>query len=209
MNQGTKILVVGGGGHASVILDMLSNSKGYHVVGIVDSQSSMSSRFAVPVLGGDEQLPQLFSQGVQHAFIAIGDNQRRKQMAARLTSLGFQFINVLSDHAYVASSVILGSGVCVMAGAVIQPFATLSDHVIVNTGATVDHDCQLSAFSHVAPGVTLTGHVRLGEGCFIGAGATVIPNTDVGDWVQAAAGCVISKNISAQQKVKGVPAMVY
>jgi UDP-perosamine 4-acetyltransferase len=209
MNQRTKILIVGGGGHAAVILDMLSISKEYHVVGIVDSQTSMSSRLAVPVLGGDDQLPLLFSQGVQHAFIAIGDNQRRKQMAARLTSLGFQFINVLSAHAYISPSVKLGSGVCVMAGAVIQPFSTLDDHVIVNTGATVDHDCRLNAFAHVAPGVALTGHVRLGEGCFIGAGATVIPNTEVGDWVQAAAGCVISKNISAQQKVKGIPAVVY
>lgn len=36
-------------------------------------------------------------------------------------------------------------GTVVMAGAIINPGATIGDGVIVNTSASVDHDCMISA----------------------------------------------------------------
>lgn len=204
-----NLVVIGAGGHAKVILDCLSSQAGYNVLALLDAQSDKKELLGVPIVGGDEHLSDLVNQGVKHAFIAIGDNKRRKAMALKLTTMGFQFINAISQHAVVSEHAILGQGICIMPGAIVNAGTQIGDHVIINTNSSIDHDCNIAAFSHIAPGVNLAGNVTAEEGCFIGTGASVIPNITLGQWTCAAAGSIIVNNIKSCQKIKGIPARAY
>ena len=70
----TKVVGLGAGGHARVLLDTLRRLGTYEVVGLLDvSQALWHTHVAgVPVLGGDDLLPDLCDQGVHHVFIGIG-----------------------------------------------------------------------------------------------------------------------------------------
>lgn len=201
-----RVVVLGAGGHARVCLDLLLQDPSLDVVGCLgDAGSGALQR---PVLGDDEALPRLRSEGVSHVFVAIGENALRARLSARVTDLGFTHVCAVSPDAIVAPTARLGTGVAVMAGAVVNPYAVVGDGAVLNTGATVDHDCRVGAFSHLAPGVHLAGDCTVGEGALVGVGAVARPGTTIGAWSVVGAGAVLVADVAERTTVVGNPARV-
>lgn len=198
-------MVIGAGGHAKVVIDSLNamNEQILCCVGAVDSPDKCGG---VDVLKGDHHLEALRRQGYDRAFVAIGSNQRRSEVAARVGTLGFQMVNALHPGAIVSSSVRLGAGIAIMAGAVVNAEAEIDDLAIINTGATVDHDCRIGRAVHVGPQCALAGNVTVGDGAFLGIGTVVIPGIAIGRDAIVGAGAVVVADIPAGAKVAGVPA---
>ncbi len=151
----------------------------------------------------------LYAQGIDHAFIAVGDNHLRKRLADKAKNLGFQFANAISPSASVSSSAQLRTGIAIMAGAVIQTDTWIGEQAIINTLASVDHDGRIADYVHIAPGCHLAGCVTVGEGAFLGVGCNVIPNLNIGRWSILGAGTVVVKDIPDAVMVMGVPAKIY
>ncbi len=204
-----RLVVVGGGGHAKVILEILrAASPPWDIVGIVDADPDPRSVLGVPVLGRDSLLPSLRAEGVNAAFVAIGENELRQKLAISTQDLGFELVNAISPAATLSPSARLGRGVAIMAGAVINAAADIGDLSIINTGALIDHDVQVGEAAHIAPGCAIAGNVAIGERAFIGVGATVLPGISIGeDAMIGAAACVIH-DIAARTTAVGVPARV-
>lgn len=157
----------------------------------------------VQVVGGVTKLKE---QGYRRGVIAIGSNETRQRIANVVQEI--EWVTVVHPHASVESSVCLGSGTVVFAGAVIQPLAQVGEHAIVNTGATVDHECVIGSFAHIAPGAHLAGQVEVGEGAFIGIGASVIQRCRIGEWTTVGAGAAVIADLPAYVTAVGVPAKV-
>lgn len=206
MAKNAEVIVIGGGGHAKVIIDILQQRGEYSLLGIIDYQNSQTELLGLPVLGDDSILCELRESGVQHAIIAIGNNDSRRRLAEELQNLGFNFINAISSYAYISPYAQLGCGIAIMPGAVIQTDTTIGDHAIVNTHVSIDHDSTIGAYSHIAPGATLTGDVLVGQGAFIGAGATVLPQRKISEWAIVGAGAVVTHDVASHQTVTGIPA---
>jgi UDP-perosamine 4-acetyltransferase len=202
-----KVVIIGAGGHAKVIINMLRSDPSVEIAGCTDQQAR-GAVSDVQILGDDTILAELYLKGIHHAFIAIGDNLLRQQLANKAVQMGFGFVNAISPFAYVADSVRLGSGIAVMAGSVIQADAQIGDHAIINTNASVDHDCKIGSFAHIAPGSTLSGKVVVGEGALIGTGVKVIDEIFIGKWSVMGAGAVVVEDIPARCLAVGVPARV-
>ncbi|WP_042160303.1 acetyltransferase [Paenibacillus gorillae] len=202
-----KTVIVGAGGHAKVIIDILKADTHVELIGCL-GQHEDNKLLGLAVLGGDEQLPLLYAQGVRHAFIAIGNNERRRKLARYAESLGYELVNAISPRAYLASHVTLGSGVAVMPGSVIQPDTTVGSYSIINTGATVDHDGVIGEACHIAPGCTLSGNVSVGDLSFLGTGAKVIDGMRIGAGCMIGAGAVVIRHIPDHALAVGVPAIV-
>jgi UDP-perosamine 4-acetyltransferase len=202
-----QTIIVGAGGHAKVIIDILQDA-GIQPVGCTSTDRDVKDVLGVPVVGGDSELPRLFANGVRLAFIAIGDNRKRMEVSRAVCAIGFQLINAISLRAVVARSAQLGQGIAIMPGVVINACAQIGDGAIINTGATVDHDCIIGDYAHVAPGANLAGCVRVGEGAFLGTGSRAIPDVSVGAWTTVGAGGVIIRNLREHVVAVGVPAVV-
>lgn len=194
-----KLILIGGGEHARVVLDVLLEC-GAQVLGLYDPKFS-GTLFGVPLLGAYR--PEEFPEA--KAIVAIGNNATRKRVAATCAhAFGF----ALHPSALVSKFSTVGQGCMVFHKAVIQAQACIGNHVIVNTGAQVDHDCVLGDFVHLAPSATLCGTVLVGEGTLVGAGATVIPGIKIGKWATIGAGSVVTENIPDYALAVGVPAKV-
>jgi UDP-perosamine 4-acetyltransferase len=202
----TPVVVIGAGGHAKVVIELIRAQGRYDVVGCTDREPERGDVVGAPILGSDDVLPALYEQGVRHCFIALGDNALRRKVAAQVTALGFELVNAISPKAVVSPTARLGRGVAVMAGAVINAATVVEDLAIINTRAAVDHDCQIGEAAHVAPRAALAGGVRIGPRALVGAGATVVPGVSVGEATVIGAGATVISNLGPNLVVVGVPA---
>ncbi len=208
----SDIILIGGGGHAKVVIETVRAEAQFSIIGIIDNKLSIGTSLeGVPVIGSDEFLQELFRKGIQQAFIAVGSVQGshiREEIFKRLKEIGFQFPSIIHSSARVASSVSFGEGVLVTAGSVIQPGAKIGNHAIINTSSSIDHDCIIGDFVHIAPGSVLSGGVHIGAGTHIGTGSVIIENIVIGERSFIGAGSVVIKNIPAHSKAFGNPCRV-
>lgn len=201
-----SLIVIGDGGHAKVVIDILFSQNKYKIVGCTSANPNIKNVMGVAVVGDDSILPELYKQGVHHAFVAIGDNKKRKYLTDEVISYGYQIVNAISPKSHISSSIKLGKGIAIMPGGVINADTIIGDNVIVNTGATIDHDCLIEANVHVGPGCHLAGNVTVGNGSFLGVGCQVIPKVKIGEWSVVGAGSVVVNNIPPRVTAFGVPA---
>jgi len=201
------MFVVGGGGHAKVVIELIAERANYQIAGLIDNVKS-GSVLGIPIIGTDADLPRLRRTGVSKAFVALGDNRVRLALCRRLQQHDFQVVNAISRAAVISSSAQLGVGVAVMAGVVVNAQCRIENFTILNTGVIIDHDNQIGEASHIAPGCTLAGRVTVGRLAFIGTGASIIPGISVGDAAIVGAGACVVRNIPPGAVALGVPARV-
>ena len=202
------VYILGAGGHAKVILDTLFAS-GVEVMGVLDPQPQTREVLGVPVLGGDEYLNNLPTTEICLAN-GLGANPyifKRRLIFNTMKDRGFTFKSMQHPSAIVSTTVKLGEGCQIMAGAIVQPGVTLGENTVVNTGASIDHDCVISSHSFIAPGVTLCGDIKISHSVFIGAGAVVLPGVYIGENTIVGAGSVVTKSIPERSIVVGNPAV--
>lgn len=206
------VIILGGGGHAKVLVDALFKS-GIPVSGILDPDTSLhgTGLLGVPILGGDELLsdfpPQQYD--LVNGVGSIRQPRARQAIFRKLKESGYRFATVIHPAATIGSDVKLEEGVQIMAGAVLQPGCHVGCNTIINTRSSLDHDCSIGNHCHIAPGVTLSGGVRTGSGVHIGTGATVIQGITIGDNCLIAAGAVVVADIAEGRQVRGVPAQEF
>jgi len=199
-----RVYVFGAGGHSEVVVGTLLDLD-IATGGLFDDQPYTWGKevLGVKVLGPIVDGAKLNGEV---GIIAVGDNASRLELAHKLS--GWNWTTIVHPKAWVHSSVQLGPGTVVCAGAIIQPNVHVGSHCIINTGATIDHDCVLGNFVHVAPGVHLGGNVFLGEGTLAGIGGIVMPGKRIGEWSLIGAGGVVVKDVPARSVVAGVPAKI-
>ena len=200
----TSVVVIGAGGHAKVIIDMLLDN-GLTVVACVSHADAPRYR-GIEVLVGDESLVALRASGVERAVVAVGANALRQRLAADALFLGFTLPSVVSRSAQISPTASIGEGAVIMPNAVVNADAAIGRLAIVNTGATVDHDCVVGEAAHVAPGVHFSGGVRLGARSIVGVGSSARPLVTIGDDVVVGAGSVLVSDIADGVTAYGVPA---
>lgn len=202
-----KIIIIGAGGHAKVIADIILQNKEYQITGLI-AQKEEKGFWNIPVIGDDECLPHLFEKGIHHAFVAIGNGKIREKITGILSEIGYEIVNVISGKAVISPTVKLGRGIAIMPGAVINADTIIEDGCIVNTNASIDHDNYVDCFTHVAPGSAIAGFNRIGRNCFLGTGCRVIDKIEIGDNSIIGAGSVVIKNVEGNCTAVGVPARV-
>jgi len=185
----------------------------YELVGLLDPRQELwgTEVLGSPVFGGDGLLPELYDQGVGHAFIglgAIGDTRPRRRLYEKARRQGFQIVQAIHPQAVIAPSVEIGHGPTIMAGAVINAAVRLGYNVIVNTGAIVEHDCVIGDHVHIATGARLASTVHVGEGAHIGLGASIRQCIHIGRNAVVGAGTVVVDDVPDNVIVVGVPARI-
>jgi len=185
----------------------------YELVGLLDPKVELwgSEILGVPVLGSDDLLPHLYTQGIRHAFIGlgtVGDSRPRQRLYEYAVQQGLEIVQTIHPRAVIAPSVQIGYGATIMANAVINAAVRLGDNVIVNTGAIIEHDCIIGNHVHVATGARLASTVSVSDGAHIGMGASVRQCLHIGQNAIVGAGAVVVDDVPDNVVVAGVPARV-
>src|SRR3972149_1364450 len=133
-----KIVIIGGGGHAKVLIEIIKLMGQYNIIGILDAQFATGTSIAgIPVLGKDDLMSNLYATGVKHACIAVGsikDNSKRKFLYEKVKRIGSQVPSLLHPYSIISKDTIISEGVQVTAGAIIQKGSTIGLRPIMDTG---------------------------------------------------------------------------
>lgn len=196
-----SLVIVGSGGHASVVYDAAIKMKLWESILILDHEME---GFGLIV---DDLYSNRFNYIKSHDFfVAIGDNKIRESILNDLFRNLFSVSTIIHPSAIIADNTLIDKGTCILAGSIINPFAKLGKGVIVNTGVRIDYHDSIGDFTHLSPGSVLTGAVTIGKRCFIGAGAIFKNGIKVVDDTIIGAGGVVIKDIDEPGTYLGIPA---
>jgi sugar O-acyltransferase (sialic acid O-acetyltransferase NeuD family) len=192
------LIIIGGGGHASVLVDIL-RSQNRQLLALIspDDVSSRSVFSGIPQFKNDEEI---FNFSPKEVLLVNGigmlprSNLKRK-INEYFISLGFNFETVIADNAIVSPYAHLGCGVQVFPGSIIQTGAIIGDHSIINSGVIIEHDANIGRYNHIAPRAVICGQSLIQEDVFVGAGATVIQNIMIAEQAMVAAGAIVTANM--------------
>lgn len=202
-------IVIGGGGHARVLIAGLKRLN-RPILGLTVAEKSFAgTQVGGSLVLGTDDILERYDPKTVCLINGIGstrDMTLRHAIFERFIGQGFSFASVIHPSAFCENDVELGEGIQVMAGAVIQTGCRIGANTIINTSASVDHDCRIGAHCHIAPGVTLSGGVEIGDGSHVGVGSSVIQNIHIGSQALVAAGSTVISAVPSGARVSGVPA---
>lgn len=202
------VIVVGGGGHAKVLVSTLLLCH-RSILGFVDLNPIVPPLLGISSLGNDDAV--LFHAPGNVRLVngvgSTGSTAIRQDVYDRFTREGYCFATVIHPSSIIAPEVQIEDGVQMMAGVIVQTGCRVGPNAILNTGCCVDHDCVVDAHAHVGPGVTLSGGVHIGVGAHIGTGAAIIQGIRVGARSVIGAGAVVVRDVPPGATVAGVPAI--
>lgn len=198
------VILLGSGGHARVLLDMLRRLD-VEVLGIADPQQPAGSDwFGVLVLGDDSVVQDYAAEQIElvNGIGSLpGDSGLRRKLFNQFKVRGYQFCTVVDPRAFVAGDATLAEGVQAMAGVIIQAGTIIAENCIVNSGAIVEHDCRIGREVHIAPGAVLSGGITIGDRAHIGTGASLIQGLNIGADSVIGAGSVVTRDVGSRQIV--------
>ena len=199
-----RLLVVGAGGHAKVVIDA-AEAAGHTIAAVLGSTSDVREIMGHPVTTPAEA-PDIAALGADGFIVAIGDNRTRARRFAELTATGLAPATVIHPSAIVGTDVVIGPGTFLAPGVIVNTGARIGVDVILNTGCAVDHDVEVGDHSHVGPRTALCGGAAIGEGALLGVGSCVVPLARVGAWSVVGAGAAVVGDLPGGSVCVGVPA---
>lgn len=173
-----RIVILGNGGHARVVESVLR--AGWYGPGVEYVRTTT-----------DEVPPW------DKVAIGIGDIDMREDLFEKYPDA----INVLDKTALIRGELV-GNGIQVMAGAIIQVGTRVYENTLINTGAKIDHDCTINSDCHIAPGAILCGGVVVLPWSFIGAGAVIAEGVTICANSFIPAGSVVGRRTRQKQRLQ-------
>jgi sugar O-acyltransferase (sialic acid O-acetyltransferase NeuD family) len=199
------ILLIGGGGHCHVCVDVIESEGIYQIKGIVlPNLENSNPVLGYPVIGTDGDLPQLLKK-TSNILIAIGqikNFETRKNRFEFIKNHGANFPIIKSSYAYCSPHADLGEGTILMHGSIVNSNTKIGVNCIVNNKALIEHDVKIQDHCHISTGAIINGGVKIGKGSFVGSGSVIKEGVEIGKHVIIGAGQIVLKNVPNGTTVK-------
>lgn len=203
MNE--KVVIIGAGGHAKVIADIIIKNND-ELIGFLDDNVIIDTNVIknYKAIGKIEDAIRLQQIDKNLKFIiGIGNNKIRKEIANKYS---LKYYTAIHPSAVFGLNVEIEEGTTVMANAVININSKIGKHCIINTGAIVEHENVIGDYVHLSPSVTTSGNVKVAELVHIGTGSKVRNNINISKECTLGVGTVVVKDINETGVYIGAPA---
>ncbi len=203
-----KYILLGSGGHAKVLYEILS-IRGLAVNGIIAPQKPADTFWqALEYLGDDRQ----FNLSPEQCYLvntlgSIKDTQPREILYQSYKLKNYNFPAIIHPSAIISRSAVIAQSVQLLSGVIINSCAIIEENSIINSGVIIEHDCHIGAHNHIAPGAVLCGQVKIASNVHIGTGAIINQGICIGKNAVIAAGAVVISNVAENTLFAGVPAV--
>lgn len=212
----TPVVILGAGGYASVVHEILSHYQDVLVLGCTDKALGLSERSAgegvsLRILGDDDILPQLAEEhfGLR-AVLALGPDLMnvRAQLIQTLRVAGIPSITAVHPRAIVSRMAKVGEGTVVRGGAVVAAGSESGLHCIINLAASIDHHAKLGTNVFVGQGARVSSYVELHDDVVIEMGASINSRVVVNKGARITGGAFVNTDVPDHAVVVGVPGRI-
>jgi sugar O-acyltransferase (sialic acid O-acetyltransferase NeuD family) len=195
VNRRRKLLLVGAGAAAILVLDVVFRCNELMPVGILDDDKKLHGKtiFGVPVLGDVNRAADLYKDGVyDEVVISISTALVfRRKVFTELREQGIPFANVIDPSSTVHMNVQMGQGNIILGQCRIGPCTIVGDNNFVSAFANIEHHNRLGSHCTFGPVVSTSGLVEIGSSVKFGTGIFIEPFVKVGDESVIASGAIL------------------
>jgi sugar O-acyltransferase (sialic acid O-acetyltransferase NeuD family) len=185
-----NIVLVGGGGHCSSVIDVIEQQGIYRIAGIIDLKEKIGQKnLGYSIIGCDDDLTEL-AKIYGNFIITVGQiktPQRRIEIYKILCELFIHLPVIISPLAYVSKHAKIGKGTVIMHMAQVNANTEVGDNCIINSKALLEHDVYVGNNCHISTGAIINGGTRIGESSFVGSGSILREKIEVpaGSFIKA------------------------
>ena len=197
----SEIILVGGGGHCKSCIDVIEAQRRYKIKGIIDLPSEIGKTILdYKVIGNDENLPNLASQGFYFLITLghMGNAKRRRELFDIIKSNGGKLPAIISPTAVVSRHAKIGEGTIIMHKSMVNVDATIHDNCIINSKALIEHDVVIGDDCHISTNATINGNCTVNDRVFIGSSSTIRNGISIVKDVIVGIGSVVIKDINTK-----------
>lgn len=208
MFESKKIILVGAGGHAKSVVEVLRNSQdAFTITGYLDNDKKDDPYWNRFSYLGSDQNHQIQNDHVYHISVGMIKNVAiRQQLFEYLCSKGAAFPQIRSKHAIVSKDANCSNGSIIMHHAIINAGAEIGQNSIINTKALIEHDTVIGNHCHISTGAIVNADCKIGNNVFISSNVCINRGVTIGNNSIIGSGAVVTKNIGPNSTVYGVPA---
>jgi len=210
MKKKEDIIILGRGGHAKVVIDIIEAAGLYNIIGITDVSINEDNNYrGYPILGDDDVLSVYFKKGVKNVAIGLGgyrNNNNRKEVFNKVKIMGFNIPVLIHPSAIISNSAVLCEGSVIFSGVNINTDVRIGKNNIIATGANIDHETSLGDHVLISAGVTIGGNVEIGNEVLCALGSNVISGVRINVNIVVGAGAVVVNDLLEKGIYIGCPA---
>ena len=212
----TPVVILGAGGYAKVVFEILSTHSDLNVIGCTDKALGLSERSpgeeaALPILGDDDVLPDLAAKyfGLR-AVIALGPElvEARRRLIRILDLENISPITARHRTAVISTTAKLGAGTVARAGSIVSAGTTVGRHCILSLGASIDHDSRLGDNVFVGQGAKISSYAEIADHVVVEMGAKINSRVQVGEGARITGSAFVNTDVPDHAVVVGAPGRV-
>lgn len=162
-----KIIILGAGGFAKTLADILQQNKTYNKICFLDDTKTGEN-----ILGKCNDFIK-FKEENTDMYPAFGNNEVRAKWFKTLQQENINIPTVIHNSAYISSTAKIEQGVVVLPKSVVNTDCIVRQGCIVNCGSVIDHDCVLNEFVHICIGAMIKAENKIPAMMKIEAGQIV------------------------------------
>jgi sugar O-acyltransferase (sialic acid O-acetyltransferase NeuD family) len=205
-NRRKRLLLIGAGAAAILVLDVVFRGNQFKPVGILDDDKKLHGKtiFGVPVLGNVEKAATLYKEGFFDEVITSISTALvfRRKVFSELREQGIPFANIVDPSAVVHMNVQMGQGNIILGQCRVGPCTIVGDNNFVSAYTNLEHHNRLGSHCTFGPMVSTSGLVEIGDSVKFGTGIFIEPFVKVGDESVIASGAVLVAPVAPNSLVR-------
>lgn len=158
-----NLLILGAGSHGRNVKEIAESFRVFKNISFLDDKAK-----GPDIIGTCKDALQ-FKNRYSCAFVAIGDNKKRKKYAKFLKERCFILPSIISPSATISPNARIGEGVAILPQSTVGD-AEIGDFCILASNSLVNIDSKVGAFSHIDCGGIVLKNTRVPEGTWVKAG---------------------------------------
>lgn len=210
-NSLKKLVIIGGGGYAKVVISIIKKIETYNIVGYTDLQDQ-GEILGIPYLGNDDKfISEYHKYNVKDVFLGIGqlqDSNIKRRIVDKYRSERFNFPYIISPSAIISDDVKIGEGSIIRDGAIVSCSTRIGNFSIIGTSVNINHDSIIGDYCNIAIGSIIGVNVIIFDQVFIGMGSTVINKIKISNNIFVGAGSLVTRDCFKQGVYYGRPAKI-
>ena len=169
------IIIIGTGGHALNLVDIIESTDEFNLIGFT-ALSEDKEFLGYDILGNDDVLQDYYDKGIRNVGIGVGggltSNVARIKIYDKVKEMGFNVPNLIHKTATVSNHSKLGDGLVLFMGVVIAGGVEIGNNVVVMTLSSINHGSKIMDNSTVSAHVIIAADVLIKENVFITPGVS-------------------------------------